>query len=205
MKIGILGAPKSGKTKLANALSKEYDVRVVDNYVQKIQKSTGLALGPWASYGENLMIQGSRMLAEAKVTEDSITVGTIVDTLCYAAIKTDFMMQQTAEHRQAAYNLASGAMQGLGVWLAETWDYHLCFYLPYSIEKRTVKGRSWEVALDSSYNSVLESFGVTHVFALDGGHADRLGIAKEIIDSVRTEDLEAEEASSAPEVDERTE
>jgi nicotinamide riboside kinase len=182
MKIALLGSPGAGKSKLAGALARKHELRVVDNYVQKLQKSTGLALGPWATYPENLMIAGVRAAAEAKAAQSDqiITVGTVVDTLVYCAVRSDVDLHSPdPDLRNAAYQAASAAMAGVGMWYSQTWDYTLAFYLT------NPKG-DW----DNAYNAVLENFHVPCI-VLEGEHADRVKIASEIVDIAKREEQTA--------------
>lgn len=195
MRIGILGAPGTGKSKLARALGKEYDLTVVDGYVQRLQKKTDLALGPWSSYSEHFMVAGERLANEYKVGPDKrITVTTIIDTLAYAAVKSDVTMHQGPEAARATYLVAQAAIQGLTMMFNETWDYDVAFWLPYTDEQIREKSGTWELALDSAYPTMIESFGVPYTFALDGDHASRLKVIREIIELVKNE-------SETPETD----
>ena len=191
MKIGIIGPPQVGKTQFAEELANEFDLSVVDDYI-----STDLALGMWASYSENLMVAGLRLAAEERHKDDRITVGTLVDTICYAAVKTDVITHNSLTHRDAAYKAAQGAMSGLGVMLAETWDYDISFYLPYSdVEKE--KAERWAAVLDTGYVSVIESFGINWVYTLQGTHQERVDIAKDVIKVAQKSDTS--ETTEVPE------
>lgn len=162
MKIGVIGAPGVGKTTFANALGKELGLPVVDRYAQKIQKDTGLALGPWASYSENFMVAGARLAAEEKVGAERITVGTALDTVNYAALKSDITMRQTVEHKRAAFASANSAMMGIGCMIAETWDYNLCFIVPIeqSVKTTLPKEQEWTRIVADSLPIVAKSFQV---------------------------------------------
>lgn len=181
MRIGVLGPPGVEKSKFARALGKEFGLKVVDNYVQRLQKTTSLALGPWSSHSENFMVAGVRLAEEYKAGEDRITVGTVVDSIAYSAVHSDVLLHNTPTGHQAAYAAAQGAISGLSLLYSETWEYHLAFLLSFSEEERTKRGRVWETALDMAYLPVLESYGVPFVCPLGGSTADRIKIATEII------------------------
>jgi hypothetical protein len=205
MKIGLIGAPGAGKTKFAKALAKEYDLKVVDNYAQKIQKGTSLALGLWATHSENLMVAGTRLVAEYSVVQaDTITVGTVIDSITYAAVKSDIAMSNNPESLRSMYSTAESAMMALSLILAETWEYHLAFYLP--LDPDNIPEERWKQTLDSAYPVVLESFDPQYVYRLDGPHTQRLKLAKEIIDlATSTKESEKEAADSSPaQTDERS-
>jgi hypothetical protein len=182
MRIGVLGPPGVGKTKFAKALGADLGLKVVDGYAQRLKKKTDLALGPWSSYSEHFMLAGHRLAAEFSAGDDNrITVGTIMDTLTYAMVKSDVSLHRSAEARRATYQAAQAGVQGLSLMYNETWDYHIAFHLPYSHEQRVAKGAVWETALDSAYRHVLESYGVPFCYPLEGDHDQRVEIAKEIL------------------------
>lgn len=189
MRIGILGAPGVGKSKLARAIGKKHEITVVDGYIQRLQKQTDLALGAWSSYSEHFMVAGHRLAAEAKVGDDKrITVTTIIDTITYAAVKSDVTMGKGPEHARAVYLSAQGAMQGLSLIYSETWDYDIVFWLPYSDVQRREKSGTWELALDSAYPAVLESFEVPYAYAVEGSHSDRFNFINETIEMIKNAD-----------------
>jgi hypothetical protein len=181
VRIAVLGPPGVEKSKFARALGKEFNLKVVDNYVQRLQKATGLALGPWSSHSENFMVAGVRLAEEYKAGEERITVGTVVDSIAYSATHSDVVLHNTQAGHQAAYAAAQGAISGLSLLYTETWDYHLAFLLSFSEKEREKRGRVWETALDMAYLPVIESYGVPFVCPLGGTTADRIKIATEII------------------------
>lgn len=200
MKIGVLGPPGAEKSKFAHALARAYDLHVIDNYVQRLQKATDLALGPWSSYGELLMVAGVREAEEAKKAKvDTITVGTILDSLVYASTHADVVLHNSEAGRRAAYIDAQAAMQGFAMWYREAYEYHLAFFLPYTPEQ-AAKVRPWEIALNSAYPVVIESFEAQFTYTLAGDTKNRIKVAKEIIDlALKQDETEEAEASSPDE------
>lgn len=195
MRIGLIGAPGSGKSSLGRALSKELGISLVDNYVQKVQKSTNLALGPWASYSEHMVVNGIRYAAEEKVgAEGRVTVGTPLDTLVYALVKSDTVLNRGARDNQDAirelYKNAQVAIRGLTLFLTETWDYDISFYLPFSeetIKKYAGTDEGWRNGLDSAYPTVIESYGPPYTFRIEGTTKERIGIVKKSIEIINAE------------------
>jgi hypothetical protein len=208
MKIGLIGAPGAGKTKFAKALAKEYDLTVVDNYAQKIQKDTNLALGPWVSHSENLMVVGARLAAEYKCPRDSdsVTVGTIVDSIAYAAFKNDVSLRGDIDGVRSVYVTAQTAMHALSLILVETWSYDVLFYLPFEEDVRRKMGVVWQTSLDEAYSLVIDSYQLNFTRTLHGSFKDRLEAAKETINlATSTEESEKEAADSSPaQTDERS-
>lgn len=205
MRIGLLGAPGSGKTQLARALGKEFNLKVIDGYAQRLQKKTGLALGPWSSYSELFMVAGHRLAEEEKADHDNtvkpmrVTVGTMADTLTYAAVRSDVVLHRNDEGVRAAYRSAQTAMQGLALMFQEIWDYDIAFYLPYTPEQQREKAGTWESALDGGYLPVLESFQVPFVYTITGTLKDRITIVRETIKLVQNHKTESPEASPVEE------
>lgn len=200
MRIGVLGPPGVEKSKFAKAIGKAFELPVVDNYAQKIQRETKLALGPWSPYSENFMVAGARLTAEAK-HEDRVTVGTVLDTLTYAATYSDVSMNRSQEEARRVYLSVQAAMQGFTLIYNETWDYHLSFFFPYNEAQRRSKGQTWETALDDAYPAVIESLGVPYLYVLHGSTKDRIRLATDIIKIAQQE--EAPEETETSETDER--
>ena len=203
MKIGILGAPGAGKSAFARGLAKSLgDTNVVDNYVQRLQKSTDLALGPWAPYHENLMIAGVREAARSKKSDSKhqITVGTIMDTMVYVMAYSDIAMHTDPSRAQQVYVDTRSVVNGLTLWYNTTWDYDVCFFLPRQGEPKS-KDILDEFYHDLSqvYPTVLETFFVV-TYGLEGETKERVQVAREVIGI-----LERDEEARANQADESTE
>jgi len=193
MRIGLLGAPGSGKSKLARALGEEHGLKVVDNYVQRLQKKTDLALGPWSSYPEHFMVASKRLEEEYAAGFDKrITVTTILDTITYAAFHADVSLRKDKEAVRANYQAAQSAMGGLGLLFAETWDYDISFFLPYSEKEYEKRKDTWQVALDSAYVDVIDSFSPEGCYILAGNHDERLESVNNMIAAIEKDEDEPE-------------
>lgn len=180
MKIAISGPPGSGKSKLAREIAQELDIKAVVGYTDLLQKNTDLALGPWATYSENMMIAGTRMGKECSAGPDYVVAGTIIDTLSYGMMKTDIPLRPGPLDTARVETLAEGAIKGLGVIYAETWDYDLSFFLPYT--KTTRKRRDlWAQRLEAIYIDVYEAYGVPETPALLGSAKEKFTTAMEVI------------------------
>lgn len=199
MRIGVAGPPGVEKSKFSRALATKFNLKRVDNYVQRLQKSTGLALGPWSSYAEHFMVAGQRLVEEYKAGDERIAAGTTLDSLVYALTKSDIVMNQSSEAARATYLAAQAAVQGLSLIYTETWEYHLTFHLPYSDIQRNLKGRCWETALDDAYLPVIESYGVPFIYTLQGSTAERIKVATEIIELAQKDQAATE--TETPEAD----
>lgn len=194
LRIGIIGAPKSGKSKLARDLKKVapeilgHEPVVVDNYAQKLQRDTKLALGQFATYSENYMIAGARHAAERKAIETGasvITVGTMVETFLYGVVTTDAEMQ--AHDPVLAMKIAQGAMAGLGVILSETVDYDALIYLPYT----KTKGDNWAKLFDEQIPNISFNFSLP-IITVEGTQSERIQKASNILKSAHAASPELE-------------
>lgn len=203
MKIGILGAPGAGKSAFAKGLAKELgDAHVVDNYVQRLQKSTDLALGPFAGYTENLMVAGVREAARLKVNDAKyqIAVGTIMDTMVYVMVHSDVSLHNNAAEKMQVYADARAVVNCMTLWYNYTWDYDVTFFLPHQGEPKSQNLADYfPHEMSKAYPAVLETFFVT-TFGLDGTTKERVKVAREVIDI-----LERDEAARADQEDESSE
>jgi ABC-type branched-subunit amino acid transport system ATPase component len=157
MNIGIIGPPGAGKSKFAKLAQKHLEskdpnavVNIVDRYAQKLQRDTGLALGPFANWSENYMVAGYRRASELKTRQHSamfsslnnghvITVGTIFDTMYYMGLASRAFMMGGAMD-QARHMAVSAAMGGIGVWFRSDWDYDLAIAL---LPQESYEGEPW--------------------------------------------------------------
>ena len=164
MKIGIIGPPGAGKSKLAAKIKREVlpGAKIVDNYAQKLQRDTGLALSTWANFSENFMIAGVRRAAELKATKSdhTLTVGTVVDTLMYCAMRSDLMINAaSAENLAFAQRWVESAMPAMGLWYRETWDYDFAVFCPVDEDTEA----NWKLDYSNELPGVFSSFQVPNV------------------------------------------
>lgn len=183
MKIGIVGAPGAGKSEFARRLKTRLSedlfpdsFYIIDNYVQDLQEDTGLALGPWAAHFENYMVAGIRFAAEAKYAkEDTITVGTILDTITYTLILGSIDL--TDDYSNDQFVESQTAINGMALLYGQTWDYNMTFYLPLN----GPGDKLWHSKVDKTLPGVIDSFLVPNTFQLDGTTEERLDIATRLI------------------------
>lgn len=140
LKIGLIGAPSSGKTELAQALIKALEpkkVAVVDDYIEAIQDRSDVALSHYATYLGNMQAAIGRFEAERAASKDDpdvlITCGTLIENAVYTAtlaFSTAKAFDQDAAYRAASDGRASLTMMWLGAMRVDVGDYDHLFYLP---------------------------------------------------------------------------
>src|SRR4051794_23575309 len=97
MRIGIIGAPESGKTKFAHELSELLEQNtvpfcVVDEYVNELRDETGLEYGSFGSHVDDLQVAFKRREWELNAIlhmSNSITVGTILDSTAHCFVRAE--------------------------------------------------------------------------------------------------------------------
>jgi len=160
MKIGLIGAANSGKTKLAKNIAKELDFKIVDNYVPRLEKTTGLAYGIFANFPQNFQILFERITQEQKFAKDgfsTITCGTIYETSIYCAILSS-QISINPEDTQG-FMIARSAMNAIGLFQAATEDYDILFYLPLSDKVKEEEGKSYNAVVDQKVSEITEGYG----------------------------------------------
>lgn len=198
MKIGILGAPESGKTafakKLAGALVPALGARpkIVDGYVERLSARTGYEFGHFASYPQNLQVQLERWTREQEATVqhgDIITCGTIYETNIYCAIKGFHAEAYEQDQKVADFLQLRATMAALGMLESSTFDYDALFYLPYDPQKVIEKDNTWDLVVDRKVPEVLEGYFKSAV-ELHGPVKEKVEFARDIITALKA-DLEA--------------
>jgi len=147
IRLALLGAPSSGKTQTAQAISKALDdstVEVVDDYVQEIEQRSDNTLSYFATYLGNLQVALGRWEAERVAERDQqpdilITCGTVVETGVYEALNALAVAQVDGGGLtiRALQNdkRASVTMTMLGIMCYDTWHYDYAYYIPLDNEE----------------------------------------------------------------------
>lgn len=184
MKIGIIGAPGSGKTDLAagikDALTGKCNFDIVDDYVPALSAATGIAYGFFANYIGNFQVAFERLTTEQRVSgsadqTDIITCGTVVDSLIYTAMYSQIASRQARDQR-AEFARVSTAMSMFGMLVHDTLDYDLLFYLPFTQEYRQEHEGEWNTLLDLEYAPTFVSIDLVPIL-LDDGDVNNLAKA----------------------------
>ena len=186
MKVAIIGAPNAGKSELAKALQEAAQDKVkfdiVDDYVSHLSEETDTAYGHFAGYIGNFEVVFERLRQE-RISHlknvNTITVGTVVDSMIYAAHFSQFAAAN-ATNARAEHARASTTMNMFGMLVADTYDYDLTFYLPYSTEYRQEHEGEWDTLLDQEYISALIGINIG-VVVLDGSDAENLAKALQAV------------------------
>jgi len=207
IKINIIGAPGAGKSRVANALAKELrkgikqpdkealkpkhprkDVIVVDGYMDKLMKQTGMAYDYWADYPGNFQVLCARWAAEQQAEADQvdtdngyiIVAGSIYESILYTAMKINNDMYFNRDRVAPVQIYGQISMQALGMFQALTIDHDLVFFLPYHAKMCLEKGRSYDTVIDSQLRGVAEGY-FKPLITLDGTLKDKVNDAVKVI------------------------
>ena len=143
MRIGLSGAPKSGKTELAVQLAEHFGwddpYPIVDDYVEDLRADTDWAYGYWGGYQANLQVALERLRKEIKVelsSKNKITCGTLLDTCAYAANLTYIPWENEIIDARETQRTEM-VMHILGMLFIDTFPerYDHLFYLPTRSEE----------------------------------------------------------------------
>lgn len=159
MKIGICGAPGSGKTELAEQLKKALDkegqpeYQVLDEYVEALREYTGLELGHWGNYTANHLVAMERLrheLAYLKRSENLIGCGTLIDTLVYAVVHGGKTMNRAEETARR-----DATMGAFGMMMSDCLPYEYLVWVPGDFEQG-----SWDRRINDLYSEAFHSFEI---------------------------------------------
>lgn len=187
MKVALLGAPGSGKTRVANALALKLNEpgdswtwKVVDKYVERLRKRTDLPYDYRADFPQNFQVMTERWVAEAQALKDyenTITCGSIYETLAYT-LAVQFPSPRSESEMLAQTEYLNVCYRFLGAMEDTTADYDLLFYLPYKQMED-----SWHGIVDQKIPQVLEA-EFRRAYTLSGTTKERVNAALEKIEEV---------------------
>lgn len=150
--IAIIGAPQSGKSKIAQEVekaildgsSKFKKVHIVDDYIPSWQSRTGMAVGEFGTYIVNSQVALERLNAEEQalnIYQDAnlddfllITCGTLVETVVYHSFNSYCLAIHGGSDQPSGTmqndRRSSITMQWLTLLRADSWKYDKAFYIP---------------------------------------------------------------------------
>lgn len=147
--IALLGAPGSGKSRLATAIEEEYIKRdgscedcdtpvvIVDNYAQKVRDDGQYEIGLNGGYMANVSIAVQRYNDERYAYHETkaktvITCGTIIETSVYLSMNFERMLHSATsdEDKLITAQRIEGTVKMLAVLYMDTFRYTKAFYVP---------------------------------------------------------------------------
>jgi hypothetical protein len=196
MKVALLGAPGSGKSKVArlslrrlNRLPLEKlpgdqtnppgrQWKIIDGYVEKLQERTGLPFGEISTFPHNLAVITDRWVREAEAQGqglNTITCGSIYESILYSTFST--LITSSREdgmvHDQMFHQVM---MHTLGALESSTYDYDAIFWLPWTQEHYDQDVHSWAAVVNAKRPEALDGFSksVIPLIGSDKVRADRV-------------------------------
>lgn len=171
LRIGILGAPGSGKSAFAKSLATAIrkgrgtppvlqPVKVVDGYMASLIKRTDFAFDIFATYPQNLQVLFERWTweqeAEYKGCHTLITVGTLYESILYTGLRVNSDMALKSDRAIQMQGRVSMEMMGVIQSLIAVHD--LLFFLPYTDKVLAEKGRSYDAVINEKLPEVLAGY-----------------------------------------------
>lgn len=171
LRIGILGAPGSGKSafakSLATAIRKErgappvlQPVKVVDGYMDSLIKRTGYAYDIFATYPQNLQIISERWTREQGAEKEGcdilITAGTLYESILYTGLRVNSDLALKADKTIQMQGRVT--MEMLGVIQSQIATHDLLLFLPYTKKVLAEKGRSYDAVINEKLPEVLAGY-----------------------------------------------
>jgi len=171
MKIGLSGVQGAGKTELANDLKKVLEetgryksVKIIDNYVEEIEKETDLALGFYATYLGNAYIALGRYARERAAIKDNdvvITCGTVFETATYAAQQMESEFNSILDEAEKLEHVrrVEAFMKFVSCLYIDTVEYDHIFHLP-----KIFKNESEDLRIEKLNKNLLFAFETFTLF-----------------------------------------
>lgn len=162
----LVGAPESGKTELARQVATALDnCGIVDDYIDVITKRSDIAMSHFATYIGNMMCAVGRLEHErtaAKQWDNLVVCGSLIETSVYQAINAYTHATTTDDpgFREASDKRTQVTMVWLSMLRADSWDYDLAFYLPFSEEYKTEDDHKWSSVVDDQIKAAAEAFDI---------------------------------------------
>lgn len=190
MKIGLIGAPGSGKSELAQQIAKEKDLKVIDGYAENWRDRTKLAIGFTGGYLSTLGVALDRLIEEDRIKDDYVTAGTLVDSLMYTA------MSSLTDPDPTEFLRAKTYIETIAILFFDYWSYDHVFVCRLPVDTEAPDGTTAEPAeklldnfelngsirFDSELNDTLKSFSSIERTELPA-EADRIKIVMEKINA----------------------
>jgi hypothetical protein len=170
--IALIGAPGSGKSRLARAIEEEYikgdgqceecntPVAIVDRYADTVRDSGQYEIGLRGGYMANMAIAVERYNKERYAYHENkaktiITCGTVIETSVYLSQQFEQMIQAatTQEDKLQVASRIEGTVKMLAVLYMDTFKYTKSFYLPSSEAPTDESWMSFERNLQAAFNA----------------------------------------------------
>lgn len=170
--IALLGAPGSGKTKLAEAIADEYirsdgqcdecntPVHIVDEYAQYIRDHGQYEIGIHGGYMANISIAVERYNRERHAfyeikPKTLIICGTVIETSVYLSgnFERMFKLANSDEDKIQTAQRIEGTSKMLATLYMDTFQYTKAFYLPAHKPPTEENWMTFERNLQAAFNA----------------------------------------------------
>ena len=205
LRIALLGAPTSGKTKIAQKFAEaiDLDFLMVDNPSSRIEQM-GYDLGNDGDFRTTISMAMFQLEDEKKFAQEGgiISCGTVIQRLAHTGSAVQSLgdrSQQfpTIENRR---NLLIENQLGhvLAFLMAEEFQYHFIFYLPLKsntgllVPESVDDERTYNNRVDTGIQQLLEAFFIPAIpLDVDGDPAEEMvNFVKESMDKLNAEETE---------------
>lgn len=200
-RIGLVGVPGSGKTKLANAIKRampDEKFAIVDGYVERNQDALQMSVGVEATYLPNLHIAVEREKEIRRLVIEErnfIVCGTIFDTLCYTGFhaevianspgdeekKQGLLMREMTAAQMFAYLAVDSFINFTHLFYLPVTDPDLLVVIPYPNDKTEAPPEVQ--ALDKTLQDALRRYGDPATVLKDKHHQN----VKTVVDLLESE------------------